>query len=356
MDVSKFDKNLAVETSIKKDNIVWFDAADAPFKIYGAYSCNPYMRLPDDIAKNTSQGVAHLNYHTAGIRVRFRTDSPFIAIKAEWGGQTKFPHMPATGVYGFDLYRWHGGVQRYIKTFVPPVNSPKGYESVVDLPNKMCDFVLNFPLYNNVDRLYIGVNSDSSFEEPAEYINDKPIVFYGSSITQGGCASRPGNCYQNLLSQKLDFDYINLGFSGGGRGEDVIAEYMSSLDMSIFVSDYDHNAPNAEHLRNTHYKLYETIRAKHPDIPYIMISMPDVDLVPYNGSVDSNLDRQNVIMESYIKARANGDKNVYFIDGTSIFSYDNADSCTVDGCHPNDLGFYEFQRALFPIFKKLLHK
>lgn len=356
MDISKIDKNLKVESSISKDGLVWLDASESPFRIYGAYSCNPYMRLPEDVAKNTNEGVAGLNFHTAGIRVRFRTDSPFIAIKAVFNSLTRFPHMPLAGTGGFDLYRWHGGIQRYVKTFTPPVDTKNSFESIVDLPNKMCDFVLNFPLYNSVNKLYIGVHSDAVFEEPAKYINDKPIVFYGSSITQGGCASRPGNCYQNMLSQKLDFDYINLGFSGSGRGEDAIAEYMSTLDMSIFVSDYDHNAPTTEHLRNTHYKLYETIRAKHPDIPYIMISKPDVDLVPYNSSAEGNLKRQCVIMESYLKAKSNGDENVYFIDGTSIFSYDNADSCTVDGTHPNDLGFFEFQRALFPILKKLLHK
>lgn len=355
MDISKIDKNLKVETEIKKDNLVWLDASSSPFKVYGAYTCNPYTRLDKDIANNTNNGVAGLNYQTAGVRVRFRTNSPFIAIKAEWDAQTKFPHMPATGVCGFDLYRYSDGVQHYVKTFAPPVNAPNGYESIVDLPNIMTDFVLNFPLYNSVDRLLIGVSEDCLFEEPAEYINEKPIIFYGSSITQGGCASRPGNCYQNLLSQKLNFDYINLGFSGSGRAEDIIAEYMADLDMSIFVSDYDHNAPDIEHLKNTHYKLYETIRKKHPDIPYIMISLPDIDIVPYLPAKKIASHRRTVIMESYIKALKNGDNNVYFVDGASLFA-DNYDSCTVDGCHPNDLGFYFFSKMLYPVIKKLLYK
>ncbi len=355
MDISKIDKNLKVESSIKRENLVWLDAASEPFKIYGAYSRNPYIRLPEDVAKNTNEGVAGLNYNTAGIRVRFRTDSPFIAIKAVFPGLTRFSHMPLTGTSGFDLYRCCDGIQHYLKTFVPPTDAVNGYESVVDLPNQMCEFVLNFPLYNSVDKLYIGVHADAVFEEPTPYKNDKPVIFYGSSITQGGCASRPGNCYQNLLSQKLDFDYINLGFSGSAKAEDTINEYMANLDMSIFVSDYDHNAPSIEHLKNTHYKLYETIRAKHPDIPYIMLSMPDIDIVPYLPEKFAATLRRAVIMESYIKAMSTGDKNVYFVDGASLFG-ENYDSSTVDGCHPNDLGFYGFYKALYPLFKKLLYK
>jgi len=355
MDISKIDKNLKVDSQIQKDNIVWFDASESPFKIYGAYSCNPYYRMNNEVAEKTNEGVKYGNYNTAGVRVRFRTNSPYIAIKAEWPRQTRFSHMPPTGVCGFDLYIYSDGVQNYIKTFVPPVDSPKGYESVVDLPAKMQDYIINFPLYNNVDKLYIGVSRDSVFEEPAEYKYNKPIVFYGSSITQGGCASRPGNCYQNILSQKLDFDYINLGFSGSARGEDAIAEYMAGLDMSIFVCDYDHNSPSVEHLRNTHYKLYETIRKANPDIPYIMISKPDINPVPYTPFQKESLLRRAVIMESYTKALENGDDNVYFVDGESLF-LDNYDNSTVDGCHPNDLGFYGFSKMLYPIINKLLHK
>ena len=355
MDISKIDKNFKVESEITRENLVWLDASQSPFTVFGAYSCNPYTRLNVDVANKTNEGVAGLNYNTAGIRVRFRTNSPFIAIKAEFPGLTQFAHMPLTGTSGFDLYRYCNGIQHYLKTFVPSTTSYNGYESIVDLPHEMCEFVLNFPLYNSVDRLYIGVHSDAIFEEITPYHNKKPVVFYGSSITQGGCASRPGNAYQNLLSQKLNFDYINLGFSGSGRAEDIIAEYMADLDMSIFVSDYDHNAPDIEHLRNTHYKLYETIRKKYPEIPYIMLSMPDIDTVPYMPEKWNITLRRAVIMESYTKAIACGDKNVYFVDGPSIFG-DNFDSCSVDGCHPNDLGFYGFSKALYPLLKKLLYK
>ena len=167
-----------------------------------------------------------------------------------------------------------------------------------------------------------------------KYKDIPPIVYYGSSITQGACACRPGNIYENIICRQLGIDYINLGFSGNGKAEDTIVDYMCTLPMSIFVSDYDHNAPNAEYLRNTHLKMYQKIRAAHPDIPYIMLSKPD-----FLSNPSDAINRRDVIIDSFRRARETGDKNVYLIDGESIFRGPYAQLCTVDGCHPTDMGF-----------------
>ena len=130
------------------------------------------------------------------------------------------------------------------------------------------------------------------------------------------------------------FRSINLGFSGSGRAEDRIVDYMAGLSMSAFVSDYDHNAPNVAHLAATHCKMYQKIRAAHPEIPYIMISRVDFDC-----NYHENVARRDVILDTYRYARAQGDRNVYLIDGESVFRGRYIDMCTVDGVHPNDLGF-----------------
>ncbi len=347
MDISKIDKNLNVNSEINRDDILWLESNKSPFKVYGAYSTNPYKRIPTEIAEKTNEGVNFLHTNTAGIRIRFRTNSPYLAIHVEWNEQTKFPHMPVTGVSCFDLYTYNPISQKqlFVIPMCCPFDAPTGFDGLCELSGEMKDYILNFPLYNNVSKLYIGVSENSEFEEPAKYINDLPVVFYGSSITQGGCASRPGSCYQNILSRKLNIDYINLGFSGSGKAEDVIVDYMTDLDMSVFVSDYDHNAPDPEYLRATHYKMYQKIREKHPDLPYIMLSKPD-----FFFSRQDTL-RRTVVMESYCKAVNNGDENVYFVDGASIFRGDDFNSCTVDGCHPTDVGFRYFAEALFPALK-----
>jgi len=355
MDITKADKNLKVETKIDKEDIIWLDAAEAPFELYGAVEFNPYARIPSDIAKTVSESVEMLNKHTAGIRVRFRTNSPYIAVNAKWSKQTKMSKMTVIGMSGFDMFfrSETDGKYSYYNTFTPPSDSPEGYESVIDTTGEMKDYIINFPLYNSVDKLYIGVKKGADFEKPAKYYNELPIVFYGSSITQGASASRPGNSYQNFLSRMLNMDYINLGFSGSGRAEDEIVNYMAGLKMLAFVADYDHNAPTVEHLQNTHFKMYETIRKAQPDLPYIMISRPDYKTAPFKSNSDD--ERRSVIMETYQKALAGGDKNVYFIDGATIFRGPEADACTVDGCHPNDLGFFKFAETLYPILYKILY-
>ena len=348
MDISKVDKNFRLPGAVDRDDIVWFDASQSPIVIYGAAQADPYMRMPLDVAENVSEEVRVLSYNTAGIRAAFSTDSHYIAIRVEWEGQTHMSHMPILGMSGFDLYRISGKNrnQSYEGSFMPPFYCDNGYESMMWVEAKMTEYILNFPLYNGVSKLWIGVEKGSSFGEVGRYSNDLPVIFYGSSITQGGCASRPGTCYQNFLSRMLDMDYVNLGFSGACRGEDGMMDYLAGLGMSVFVSDYDHNAPNSEHLRLTHEKLYRRIRESHSDIPYIMISKPT--------GYEHDRVRRAIIMDTYRNAVNDGDENVYFLDGATLFVGDEREACTVDGCHPNDLGFYRFAKALEPILKACL--
>ena len=187
--------------------------------------------------------------------------------------------------------------------------------------------------FKNVSKHTVG--------EGMPYRNQLPIVYYGSSITQGGCASRPGNAYQNIISRHLNMDFLNLGFSGNAKAEDAVTNYMADLPMLVFVCDYDHNAPNVEYLRSTHQKLYDTIRKKNPDVPFIMLSRPD-----FECNLTDNRLRRDVIMETLLHARANGDKNIWFVDGSSLFRGQFGDACTVDGTHPTDLGFGLFAEKL----------
>ena len=340
-DISKIDKNLSVETTLVKDGIYFYDVRREPFRVYGLYDYKNqphFRRLPAEVAAATSDGVAALSKHTSGGRVRFCTDSPFVCIKTEMNSISLFSHMPASGAAGFDLFidSPDGAESRYVRTFMPPWHTTDaGYESKIDLGSKKLRyFTINFPSYSGVDELLVGLSEDATLGEGLPYRDAAPILYYGSSITQGGCASRSGNIYQNVVCRRTNFDYINLGFSGNGRAEDAIVDYMASLDISAFVCDYDHNSPSRAHLSATHYKMYEKIRAAHPDIPYIMLSKCDLD-----NDYNSNLARREVVYESFCRARANGDKNVYYIDGASIFRGPYQNMCTVDSCHPNDLGF-----------------
>ncbi len=346
--ISEIDKNFKIETKIDKSDIEFFNIRQAPFKIYGVfYENDRFRRMPESVAKSVSEGVYYLHSNTAGGRVSFKTNSPYIAIHAKMSDIGKMSHFTLAGSGGFDLYI-KNKKEKYFGTFIPPYNMTDGYEGVIELGGaKTREIVINFPLYSNVNELYIGVSNKSRLEAPSPYKTEKPIVYYGSSITQGGCASRPGTTYQSIISKELDANYINLGFSGNARAEDEIVEYIKGLDMSVFVYDYDHNAPTSEHLMATHEKMFKAIRSTHPELPIIIMSRPKY-------SLDENeKKRLEIIKSTYNNAIALGDKGVYLLDGRALMKIARNDG-TVDNCHPNDLGFYSMSRALLPIIKRIL--
>lgn len=356
MDIKKIDPNLADKQIADKPNVEWHDIREVPFAIYGLYDPQhqpAFIRMPQEVSKKVNQDVFGLSFHTAGGRVRFSTDSPYIALRASLPWVTHMDHMALTGSTGFDLYLDRDGSSLFISSLRPPAETTNGFATYVDihsteLPKGMNAYTVNFPLYNAVNAVEIGIEKGSRLEAGTPYRPLSPVVYYGSSITQGGCASRPGNSYQGFLSRWLNIDFINLGFSGSAKGEKEMADYIASLDMSMFVCDYDHNAPSTAHLAKTLYPLYETVRAKHPIVPYLMVSKPDVARNP-----EASEKRAAVIRESYEKAKAAGDKNVYFLDGATLFgSGPDAAECTVDGCHPNDLGFYRMAQKMRPYLEE----
>ena len=346
MKIETIDPNMAVSTRLNDPEIEWHSARESCFSLHGLYNPRegegPFTRMPVPVAEAVSEGVAFLNYHTAGGRVRFVTDSPWVAIHAELSKLGPMDHMAMCGIFGFDLYVREEGREVYRGTFRPGCRPEGGYESRLNLPGEgEREVTINFPLYNGVDRLFVGVKKGSLLRLPGAYAHPVPVVYYGSSITQGGCASRPGNSYQAMISRMLDCDYVNLGFSGSARGEQPMAEYIAGLPMSVFVCDYDHNAPSPEHLAATHGPLYRAVRARHPETPILFVTMPDVHMHEENAAA-----RRAVVRATYEKAVAEGDARVAFIDGAGLFEGPLGTDCTVDGCHPNDLGFYRMAQVI----------
>lgn len=357
MKIEDIDKNLVVETTITEPDLVWLDAKEAPFEICGLLydgELGRYLRMPQQIAEGVSVGVSgSLNKCTAGGRVRFRTDSAYIAIRAVMDNGKVMSHMPLTGQSGFDIYRVIDGRDTYYRTFVPPRGVSEGYSSGHYTDGSYTDYTINFPLYDKVKELYVALKRGARISPPTPYVHQKPVVFYGNSITQGGCASRPGNAYEAILSRRLSCDHVNLGFSGSGCGEAAMAEYIATLDMSVLVMDYDANSPSEETLRATHYPFYRIVRDRHPDLPIIFISSSGILLKKKTGYGDSAV-RRGIIYETYTRAKEAGDKNVYFIGGEEIFAGEDWDACTVDGSHPNDLGFYRYAMRIEKTLKPLL--
>ena len=348
LDISVIDPNFKVETKIQEKDICFYDVLQPPFSIHGIFHQDgKFRRIPESVAKSVNSGVLSRHGNTAGGRIRFKTNSSYVAIYAKLPAITRMSHFALSGSAGFDLYVKTREGQRYQGTFVPPLDMKAGYESILYLPDgQMREFTVNMPQYSDVSCLYIGLQEGATLSAPDPYTHTTPIVYYGSSITQGGCASRPGNSYQNIITRRLDADYVNLGFSGSAKGEQEMAEYIAGLDMSIFVYDYDYNAPTVEHLQQTHEKFYLAVRKTHPEVPVMMLSRPNRHLT------NSEVQRREIVQTTFLNAKARGE-NVYFISGEELMQYAGSDG-TVDGVHPNDSGFASVARVLGDLLETIL--
>ncbi len=312
---------------------------EKPFKIYGLYrpeSEKAFYRIPPEVAKAVRPDVERLNHQPAGGRVRFKTDSPFIVIKAVMPEFTYRPCMPLAGTSGFDIFINERGSSRYKANIFPYYGEKGGYERKVELgEERERDITVYFPTYAPVDEVYIGVKKGCLLKEGGKYSKQKPLLFYGSSITQGGDASRPSNNHPALIARRFDSDFINLGFSGNAFAEEPMTDYLATLDASVFIMDYDYNSPSADYLKESHEKFFIKMRKAHPDMPIIIVTKPNFGYDPYESAM-----RRSVIFETYANALNRGDKCVSFVDGESMFRMGtDADACTVDGVHPNELGF-----------------
>lgn len=342
--IEELDKNFKTELPVF-DGMKTYDIFQPPFALYGVfYGKKGFFRMDEKAADRVSEGVSQLNYNTSGGRLRFSTDSKKIILTATLPEICLMDHMPLTGSSSFDLYC--DGV--YTGPFrAACVEEYKGtWSCMLNMPEGKKDVLISFPLYNNVKDVYISLEETADVAEGKKYEDKLPIVFYGSSITQGGCASHPGNAYPNMISRELNRDFINLGFSGNCKAEKAMSDHIGRLPMSLFVYDYDHNAPSYEFLRATHERFFKELRILNPDVPVIFISTAD-------GVFGKDTEkRKAIIKKTYENAKASGDQNVYFLDGQQFYKETGLENSTVDGCHPNDLGFWAFYKSISQFIKE----
>ncbi len=211
----------------------------------------------------------------------------------------------------------------------------------------MEDVTVWFPRNSAVAEMVVSVPDEATVEAPTPYTYG-PILYYGSSITEGGCCCNVFNAYNARISRHLDLDYYNFGTSGRAKGELAMAAYINTLPIKALVYDYDHNAPTAEHLKETHELFFKCIREKQPTLPILMLSMPKAT---YS---DVNRERRAVIRATYENAVAAGDKYVWFIDGETLVEGPDRDLCFVDLTHPNDIGFERMANVIQPVIKEML--
>lgn len=356
-------------------DIVYHEIHESPFSIHGLYpnADGKLCRLPEPLLPECNDGVKGLAWNLAGGRVRFSTDAGGIAIAAVLKSNAIYAHFAPTGVSGMEVFVEDGEGDVHAKTIMPQLSGDRasivtGISDFCELPEsgagEMRTISIYLPLYNGVERMLIGLPPNAKIQPPRAYSIGAPVLFYGSSITQGGCASKAGTAYTAIVTRRLDADHVNLGFSGSARGEIELARHIASQKMSAFVFDYDHNAPSAEHLRETHEPFFEEIRRAQPELPVIFMTSVYIGTLgpdkprdvssAYSWTDKTAGERRDVIYATYRKAVDKGDKNVWFIDGGDLFGGEDAALCTVDDVHPNDFGFYKMANCLYPVLKEAL--
>lgn len=360
--IEKIDKNFAPSEALvtRFPTIKMYNSIDCAAEISGLHHKGEdgvFSRLPLELSK-INPSIENLSRYLAGGRIRFRTNSPFVAIKAKKLNTFYMRHMPLSGSTGCEIYVDSGKDMRFIKMCCCIRTDDLWFEDGAniarkdDAPNSdFVDVTIALPLYGGLTDIYIGIDENSKLLPPSPQSHGM-VLFYGSSITQGGCACRAGNSYDGIIAKMYDCPIYNLGFSGSAKGEPEIAEYIADLHPEVFVYDYDHNAPTAEHLEATHKPFFEIVRAKNPTMPIIFMSRPMAETI---GAKLSDR-RRDIIYKTYTEAVAAGDKNVYFIDGATLFPDELREYCTVDGSHPNDLGFMCMAKTVGAVLEQIWAK
>jgi len=318
-----------------------------------------YRRLPANPPQPLPQAVDALANCTAGGQIAFQTDSPRVAVRVELTGKADMDHMPSTGQCGVDCYVGPAGRQRFFGITRYDFRNANAYECVLlDLPGReMRNVTLNMPLYMGVEQIQVGLAPGCTILPPQPFSIDQPMVFYGTSITQGGCAARPGMACTNVLSRRLNVEAVNLGFSGNGKGEPEVARAIATIGAAAcFVLDYAPNTNGPEHLAETFPTFVRILREKHPRVPIVALSRirfsHDV-LEP--GWEAHRTGFEDVLRKAVAEMQKGGDRLISFHSMADALG-DDFDECTVDGVHPTDLGFRRMANDLEPVLRRILFR
>jgi len=360
-DIAKYDSNMAI-AEVVTNGLKWIDGRTLPLEGRAFDDTEAYYdRLPANVSTNVNGGVRSMKHHTAGMQFRFTTDSKRLVFK--WIPYTRrlsMDHMPSTGVSGIDVYRFDANAEKWLYVKTGRIKSAKGGSLSLDwTPGTPC--LVNLPLYNGIKEFSLGLEPTASVSPlpPRKSGIEKPVVFYGTSITHGGCASRPGMSFVNIVGRDLDVPVVNLGFSGSGVMEREMSEHLADIDASCYVldclwnmgtttgsrDDAAHGRRVGRNVEENYEPFIRNLRAKRPDVPIVMAEQCDV----YGGGLNA---KDRYVKALYEKLVAEGWKNLVYLTKDEMFPCDM--NGTVDGVHPNDWGMVSLAKAYGNAVKQAL--
>ena len=315
---------------------------------------SPFDRLPAKAEGIVRDPVWNLSRDSAGIAARFVTNAQQIDVR--WTLKKErlaLPHMAATGVSGIDLYVRHRSRWRWLATARPTKFPTNEWTFVREMTGEPREYLLYLPLYNGVEQVEVGVSEGATFQQgPPRSPDAKPVVVYGTSIVQGGCATRPGMAYPAIAGRALDWPVINLGFSGNGRSEPEMAELLAELDPAVYVLDGLPNLRPAQVAERVE-PFIRTLRKAHPATPMVLVENVVYQNADFIASRRESYQGKNAeLRKIYARLISEGDENLYYIRAEELLGDDGEG--TVDGTHPTDLGFARMSEALVRVLRPLL--
>ena len=344
---------------VKASDLVYHDASEYP--ILGTVCANsdhPFWRIPDSLETRCRTDLFALGKNSAGIAVRFATDATTIG--ASWRSLNKFNmnHMTATGIRGLDLYVMQpDSTWTTVSSIRPLFNSHSTKAlAMTNMRKEMREYMLYLSLYDGVDSLYIGVDSAATLCQPWLDLPSrvKPVVMYGTSVLQGGCANRPGMVHTSILGRMLNREVYNFGFSGNAKLDYEIAELMATIDAGVFVIDALPNLKTPE-IKERMEHFFRIIRNRRPDTPVIFVESVIFPIMRHDQETLETISEKNrTLAQIFESLKANGEKNIYYFKGENILG--DCVEGTVDNYHLTDLGFTTFARNFYPLLRDVLSK
>jgi hypothetical protein len=316
-----------------------------------AHNGNRLWRLPPELEDQVSKALWNVSQNTSGGRIRFRSDTTLLGMLVDFhkiGPGSNAGHKIA--VMGLDVYA-DGKYWNSINPLSDGVNESVFFENA---ERQLRDYTIYLPLYHAVDILKVIFDDHAIIEPPSRFAIPEPVVFYGTSITQGGCASRSGLSYQAQLARELNIDFVNLGFSGLGRGDLPVAKAMTQLDASCYVLDYAQNNTSPDELESVYLPFLNEIRKVKPDTPLIMTTPITYRAELWNEGFRQEQERKRQVIRDAYRFRIDaGDRRTHLVEGRDLISTADGEG-QMDGAHPNDIGFKKMADGLIPILRTTL--
>src|SRR5271157_495117 len=329
--------------------LAWFGVEDHEF-----------IRFPTSAKPRLDPGLWNMAIMTSGVRIRFSACCDVIVLDVEDLMPTTNPRMSQLAACGFDVY----ADGEYIDSIVPPVASSH-YLGLLNVDGSLeHDYEIYFPFCSTVKLIALAVESRRGNEDPViapcarQYSVPSPVVFYGSSITHGANADRPGLIYPALIARALNVDFINLGFGGAGKGELAVAELLASIpNVAAYVLDWGINLCSPQEVGLIHeryHPLLQNIKEAHPDVPVLLVNLQDAG-VKLDTSMPENLEIiREEIKRVYDAEIAAGNDKLWYVDGWDIIKGPAGFDFTIDRVHPHQGGFYRYAEKLAPVIKEML--